>query len=957
MGFEYELNGKLEGLRAAEDRWAVRIAAELDFAEGLNRLRGGEDWPELISAARRIVTDALDSGGAAALAEATAEAERCLAPISDVARQYTIHCVGHAHIDMNWQWGYPETVATTLDTFRSVLRLMERFPDFRFTQSQASVYEIVAEYDPELFEQIRRRVAEGRWEPAVACWVEGDKNLPIGEAIARHLLYSRRFLAERMNLPPERLSLCWEPDTFGHAASIPTLLARGGVRRYYLCRGGEFDKPPVFWWTGPDGSRVLTICEQTWYLDQLGPHITRGLLGFCEKTGIKDWMCVYGVGDHGGGPTRRDLLRAAEMDNWPVFPHIRFATAGEFYDILETRGEHWPALTGELNFEFPGCYASQSRIKRSNRQAENACMEAETMSALAWRAAGREYPADRMRNAWVRTLFGHFHDILPGSCTPEARDYHLGQFQLTQADAATCEANALKALAAEVDTGFALAGGDDEDIWNANAIGGGFGAGVGELSSVSPAVGWPRAMVAFNPSPWPRKDVAIFRIWESGFHPRRLNFDRLQFAARTPEGKLIPAQRVSSGKWLGHGYVELAVPVDLPAGGWSSFAVEPVGRAGDSTSGYRAEGHTPDIEGFEPGVRVSGMRMENEHIAVELGESGGVVRLTDKLTGAELARGDDPLGAPEYILERPGGMSAWNQNPPRLRSRAEVVSIRPALAGPHIASFEMKCRIGESAVTLTYMLRTGRPWLEIAVDADWRQRGGPESGVPSLRMRFPTSLSKARGRYETPGGWIERDLRDGEPVPGIRWAEAAGKLADGTSAGCVVLNDGVYSHALSGGELSLTLLRSSYEPDPIPEIARHQFRLGVSPRGPEATAADAIRLGAGFNHPPRVVPAEPGPGPLPPGGQTVLAVEPENVVVTAVKKCEDEQAVIFRLQETSGRTTSARLVLGECWSAATRAVETDLLERPVQPSAAKLTPAGPAVAVPAFGVVSVKVSF
>jgi alpha-mannosidase len=959
VSFEDALREKLERLRAAEDRWAVRIAAELGFAEKLRRLRGDEVCSDAIAAARETLAAALDAGEPAALADAVPRAEQQLAPVADVAGQYTIHCVGHAHIDMNWQWGFPETVATTLDTFRSVLRLMEEFPDFRFTQSQASVYDIVARYDPGLLSAIRRRVEDGRWEVAAACWVEGDKNLPVGEAIVRHLLYARRFFAEQFGLPPERLALGWEPDTFGHAASIPTLLARGGVRRYYLCRGGAFEKPPVFWWKGPDGSRVLTVCEQTWYLDQLGPHVTRGLLAFCEKTRTKDWMCVYGVGDHGGGPTRRDLLRAQEMDGWPVFPHVRFATAGQFYDILEAQGDRWPEVEGELNFEFPACYASQSRIKRSNRQTENACMEAELAAAAAWRAAGTSYPADRLRGAWERTLFGHFHDILPGSCTPEARDYHLGQAQLTLADAYTCRADALRALAAQVNTRFAVpdvqAG--EEDIWNANAVGGGLGAGIGELSASGSAAGWPRAVVAFNPSPWARRGVVTVRLWESGLYPQRLNFEQLQFAARTPDGRRLPAQRISSGTWLAHRHVEVGVPVDLPPAGWTALAIEPVGRVGHFTTGYPAEGPTPRIEGHEPEVAVTGRRMENAALAVELDDAGGVVSMVDKAAGAELARRDEPMGVLEYVLERPGGMSAWRQNPPRRRERVEVVSLRQVHGGPHVAAFEAVARVGASTITLTYTLRAGEPWLEIAADVNWLERGGPDLGVPSLRMRFPTVLTDVSGRYETPGGWVERDLSDGEPVPAVRWADAVGRTGDGKPAACTLLNDGAASHALTGDELSVTLLRSSYEPDPLPEMGRHALRLGVAPRGADTSPAGAIRLGAAFNHPLRGVAAEPGEGRLPAAGEPALRVEPGSVLITAVKKCEDEDAVILRLQEADGRPAAARVTFGEPWGRVAKAVETDLLERPVQPSAAKLVDGGFTAAVPAFGVVSVKVSF
>jgi alpha-mannosidase len=251
---------------------------------------------------------------------------------------------------------------------------MDEFDEFCFSQGQASVYQIMRRHNAELYERIRRRVAEGRWEVTAVHWVEGDKNLACGEALARHLLYTRAFMREQFGLAPEDVPIDWEPDTFGHAHTIPSILARAAVRRYYMCRGGESPHPPVFWWQGPDGSRVLVNQEITAYNDHIGPHAVKGLLRFCRQTRLKDWLFVYGVGDHGGGPTRRDILRGRDFNTWPVWPNFRFTTTRAFYEVLEAHGDRWPVIDGELNFEFTGCYTSQSAIKRANRLGENYCL-------------------------------------------------------------------------------------------------------------------------------------------------------------------------------------------------------------------------------------------------------------------------------------------------------------------------------------------------------------------------------------------------------------------------------------------------------------------------------------------------------------------------------------------------------------------------------------------------------
>ena len=159
------------------------------------------------------------------------QAEEILAPLGQAAKEYTIYCVGHAHIDMNWMWSWPETVALTYDTLATMDKLMDEFPEFRFTQSQASVYALTRQYAPELFQRIKQRVAEGKWEIVASQWVEGDKNLASGEILCRHLLYTRRWFEKHMGIAADQVKIAWEPDTFGHCWTLPGILARGGVSR------------------------------------------------------------------------------------------------------------------------------------------------------------------------------------------------------------------------------------------------------------------------------------------------------------------------------------------------------------------------------------------------------------------------------------------------------------------------------------------------------------------------------------------------------------------------------------------------------------------------------------------------------------------------------------------------------------------------------------------------------
>ena len=361
-------------LRHAHEKHDLeRFNAQVEFVEELYALH-----PDQADAWRHIVKQAT-----LAMAEhGLAAAEHILLPIAATAKSYTIHCVGHAHIDMNWMWGWQETVAITLDTFRTVLLLMEEFPSFCFSQSQASVYRIVEEFDSDLHRRIRARIVEGRWEVTASHWVEGDRNIAGSEALCRQLSETRRYLQESLGLSPEDVPIDWSPDTFGHAATMPAIDSRAGVRFMYACRTGDPHRAPVFWWQAPDGSRILVNREIDWYISEAAPKATRKLIEFCKASGLRTWMQVYGVGDHGGGPTRRDLRRFIDMDAWPVFPRFRFGRALDFFMLLEKEGARWPVIARELNFEFAGCYTGQSMIKRGNRQGERLLARAETALAL-----------------------------------------------------------------------------------------------------------------------------------------------------------------------------------------------------------------------------------------------------------------------------------------------------------------------------------------------------------------------------------------------------------------------------------------------------------------------------------------------------------------------------------------------------------------------------------------------
>jgi len=244
----------------------------------------------------------------------------------------------------------------------------------------------------------------------------------------------------------------------------------------------------------------------------------------------------------------------------------------------------------------------------------------------------------------------------------------------------------------------------------------------------------------------------------------------------------------------------------------------------------------------------------------------------------------------------------------------------------------------------------------LEVQANWLERGGPDTGTPQLRMVFPTRLEAAKARYEIPYGSIVRSLANGEEVPALRYADAFGTVA-GRRAGLLLLNDGKHGHSLDGSTFALTLLRSSYEPDPLPEIGSHAMRMAIVAHGGTLSTADMTRLGAAFNHPLQVVSTDVHAGRLAPMISGLAAVSPADVLVTAVKKSEADGSIVFRLLETAGRASTAGLDLGPLLGVPAAAEEVDFLERPVAKGTARLGSGAVTVGVPAYGVASVRVRF
>ena len=361
--------------------------------------------------------DPLDVAGTAAAARAEL-AEVLARPAVPSAHRIT--AAGHAHIDSAWLWPLRETKRKCARTFSNVLRLMDSDDELIFVCSQAAQYEWMRELYPSIFEQIRRRVAEGRWVPVGGSWVEADGNITGGESHIRQLLHGQRFFREHFGIT---CSEAWIPDVFGYPASLPQIYRLAGLSRFLTQKlsWNRTNRFPhhTFRWEGIDGSRVFTHFPPVdTYNASIEPfELVHAENNFAERGVATRSFMPFGFGDGGGGPNREMLRRLLRMGDLEGLPRVEMGSPSEFFDAAEEEYPDAPVWFGELYFEMHrGTYTSQARTKQGNRRCEALLREAELWSVAAFGAsAATGYPADELDRIWKEVLLHQFHDILPGS--------------------------------------------------------------------------------------------------------------------------------------------------------------------------------------------------------------------------------------------------------------------------------------------------------------------------------------------------------------------------------------------------------------------------------------------------------------------------------------------------------------------------------------------------------------
>lgn len=769
-----------------------------------------------------------------------------LSPIDEITRDMCIYMVGHAHIDMNWLWLWPETIDVCKNTFSTMCSLMEEYP-LTFSQSQAAVYYAMQQHHPEVFEKIKQAIKSGRWEPVVSTWTEGDNNMSCGEAIVRSILYGKRYMKQQFGTESV---VGWFPDNFGHPRTLPQIMAKSGIKYYYFARCGN--GYPVFWWEAPDGSRVLAY-NYGHYNHNVDFNLPMNVVRFAARTGLEDYMHVYGVGDHGGGPTREMLDTAKQLAAELPSPKIKYTGAREYFDEILRKKQDYPVWSLELNPIFEGCYTTHGDIKRWNRESENLLPTAEKFCSIAanW---GFAYPAGAFVNSWRNTCFNQFHDLLCGSAIHGSYDHSRELYEQAVEQAKQALEKSLELIAGQINT-----------------------KGPGIPIVVFNSCNWRRTDVVDVPSPFAGEKTAVkISDADGNVYLARSMGDRLQFTAR-----------------------------DVPSLGYKVFWVN---RAQKPLAGS---------------VKASDNVIENQYFRVSIDPLRGVIdSVYDKTNKKELMPKNASGALLQILLEKPHGMSAWNigeiSGQQDLIDPGEIVVLDN---GPARATISFDHNYNSSQIVQEVTLHDDVPRIDIRITADWQEKGGPDKDSPMLKWAFPTQIMSSEAVFEVPFGWDERPT-NGNEMCAINWIDLPGE-----GYGISLLNNCKHGFDLEDGVIRATLLRSAYEPDPIPDVGMHEILLSLYPHAGDWRQAGTVRRGVELNQPliARVVKPQQGEFPV---SRSFLSIDAPNIVVTALKRAEDGGAFILRFYETDGKPCTTTITFG---LPIKNVVETDLMENEIGP--------------------------
>lgn len=787
--------------------------------------------------------------------------------ISDMEKHspVSVHCVGHTHIDVAWLWRLKHTHEKASRSFSTALRMMEMFPEYIFLQTQPQIYQYIKEDFPEIYEEIKRRVAQGRWEVDGGMWVEADCNLTSGESLTRQLLIGSRFIKEEFGKDVEYL---WLPDVFGYSWALPQILKKSGIDMFMTTKisWNQYNRMPhdTFHWKGMDGSEVLTHFITTpepwsepgsWFYTYNGLLTAKTVKGVWEsykdKEINKDLLISFGYGDGGGGVNRDLLEKRRRLDKLPGLPNVKNATAGAYFrklkQTVKETTQYVHTWDGELYLEYHrGTYTSQAYNKRMNRKMELFYRKAEWLTAM---QAVKENclslaKQEDLTRGWKMILTNQFHDIIPGSSIHEVyedsrRDYEA----IREIGGEVVSDYRQRALSKEADR-----------------------------------------YVVYNDSGWGQDVLAV--IQRSGKEP----------GIFTDEAGNALLSQQAEDKY----YVQVK---GLPPMGYQTFRFCP-GKEPEESSAFT----------------VDAKHIETPFYSICLNDYGQITRLYDKQMEREVLAHGERGNVLQVFEDKPLDNDAWDIDifyQQKMREITDLTAFEVIQCGALCLTVHMEWNYMQTVISQDMTLYSGERRIDFKTEVDFHER------QQLIKAAFTVDIRSTYATYDIQYGNVRRPNHWNTSWDQARFESVGHRFADLSERnfGVALLNDCKYGYDIKDNVMRISLLRSGLQPDHLQDLGRHTFTYSLLPHEGDFVKGQVVEAAHRLNNPPDVFEGAPLEA-----SYSFFTVDNSQVEVDAVKKSEDGRYLVVRFHDFAGARQKVALQPNfsyEAWA------ESDLMERPL----------------------------
>ena len=777
-----------------------------------------------------------------------------------------VTCIGHTHIDVAWLWRLKHTREKCARSFSTVLRLMERYPEYIFLQTQPQLYEYVKNDYPELYEAIKQKVKDGNWEVDGGMWLEADCNIPSGESLVRQILVGSRFIKEEFNKDVEYL---WLPDVFGYSWALPQILKKSGIDMFMTTKisWNQYNRMPhdTFKWRGIDGSEILThfiTTPEPWsqpgswfytYNGRLTPKTVKGVWDAYTDKGItNDLLVSYGFGDGGGGVNREMLEYRKRLDKMPGLPNVKTGKASDYFRCLkekvEKTEEYVHTWDGELYLEYHrGTYTSQAYTKKMNRKLELLYRETEWLSTVTcltnndWSL----YANNEITKGWKTILRNQFHDIIPGSSITEVYEDAKQEYKEAE-DIALDIQNKLEEIYIN----------KDEHTWT-----------------------------IANNSNWDRNESIDIKCDEDGsFYDEdgnKLKYQRNK-DEYTVEIKNIPAL----------GYKRIILKIDDVQDDNNSVFEYCDGKI--STPKY-------NIEWNEYGQLTSIYDKENKREVLAKGERGNVLQMFE---------------------DKPMAHEAWDIDifyQEKMREVKDLQSVELIEDGNIKAVIRFKYKYMNTTISQDMIVYANSNRIDFKTNVDWREK------KQLLKVAFVVDIRSTMATYDVQFGNVKRPTHWNTSWDRARFESVAQQWVDLSERnyGVSLLNNCKYGHDIKDNVMRLTLLKSATHPDPVQDQGEQNFTYSLLPHSGDFIDGNTVKHAYELNQPLKSI-----KGMLKSEVKKQLfKFNDANILVDAIKKAEDEDMIIIRFHDYSGSRQNVSI---DSDYEITGWMETNLMEKPIE---------------------------